>query len=522
MSSTILSREQKLKIVEERKAKAERDPKNFINYFCKTFDPRKTDPHLKFKLFPFQEDVVNEVRNAIDQGYDIFIEKSRDMGASYTVLDVILWFWLYIPGSNFLLGSRKEAFVDNTRGDSGDVSNKEESLFGKLEYTLNRLPKFMLPRGFSFKKHFTYMSLVNPFNGNTISGESSNPNFSRSARYKAVVLDEFAFWDNDTAAWGSTADTTKCRIVITTPGIKPGKAKRLRFGEDGEKIKVIELDYRLDPRKDDKWLAGERERRSEEDVAREIMRNWDTSIKGRVYDEIKHIEVGNFPYNPEWPLFVSWDFGLDGTAVQWWQKNMQNGLWRLVYAIKKENQPIHFFFPFFPGNPIDSLFEYSSEELALIAITCLWKKAVHYGDPDVSKRSLASKIKTSTRKELEAAKIYVQTLPEANTFSIRKEKTKVFLQKGIEVNDTPETGDVGTKMWVSSMKFARYPQRGENSQATSPITLPIHDWTSHHRSATEYLAVNLDKANVAKEQDPYKKYENWKQPKSYDKRGYLI
>ncbi len=522
-SSTTLSREEKLRILEERKAQAAVDPKAFINFFCKTFNPKCAPHHFKFKLFPFQENLVSEIQKAIDEGYDIFIEKCREVGASYTALDVLLWFWRYIPGSNFLLGSRKEAYVDNTKGDSGEVSNKEESLFGKIEYTLKKLPAFILPQGFNFKKHLTYMSLINPENGNVISGESSNPNFSRGGRFKAVLLDEYAFWDNDTAAWGSTADTTSCRIVITTPGIKPGKAKRLRFGEDGEKIKLIEIDYRLDPRKDGKWLKGERERRSDEDLAREIMRNWDTSIRGRVYDEIKYIEVGDFPYNPEWPLFVTWDFGLDGMAIQWWQKNAGNGRWRLIAAIKKEDEPIHFFFPFFPGNAIDSHFEYSPEELELIAKTCQWKKAVHFGDPDVAKRSITSKEKTSTRKELESVKIYVQTLPAVNTFAIRKEKTKVFLQKGVEVNDTPGTDNVGTKLWVSSMKFARYPQRSENSQATSAVNLPIHDWTSHHRSATEFLAVNIDKSNiVVSGDDRYKKYENFKQPDSFDERGHLI
>jgi hypothetical protein len=61
----------------------------------------------------------------------------------------------------------------------------------------------MLPQGFDWKKHLTYMSLSNPVNGNVISGESSNPNFSRGSRRTAVLLDEFAFWDNDTADDGS-------------------------------------------------------------------------------------------------------------------------------------------------------------------------------------------------------------------------------------------------------------------------------------------------------------------------------
>jgi hypothetical protein len=509
MSSTPLSRDEKLAELKKRVAEAKEDPVALANNFLSTFNPKKAPHHFPFKLFPFQQSLAKELKEAIETGQDIFIDKTREMGATYTVLAVLLWFWLYVPGSNFLLGSRKEAMVDNTRGDNAGESNKEESLFGKLEYMITRLPKFLLPNGFDINKHFTFMSLVNPENGNAFSGESANPNFSRGGRQKAIMMDEFAFWDNDSAAWGSTADTSDCRIVLTTPGIRPSKAKRLRFGTDGEKIKVIELPYHLDPRKDANWLREQRERRSEEDFAREIMMNWDTSVKGRVYPEIEHSKVGKFPYNPDWPLYISWDFGLDGLPIQWWQKNLQNGLWRLVEAFATKDQPIQYVFPLFPGNPVNSLFEYSSEFLALQRVVSAWKRGIHFGDPDVSKRSLISEEKSSTRLELERAGIYVQTKPESNKFAIRREKTKVFLQKGIEVNDTP-----GTIVWMEAMKNARYPQRSENSQATSPIVLPIHDWTSHHRTGTEYLAVNIDDGPKTEEFD-YSSVENYQQEQGY-------
>jgi len=352
-------------ILEQRIQEAKENPIAFINRFCYTFDPKRSPYHLEFNLFPFQENLVNEVKQAIEQGYDIFIDKCREMGATYTVIDLFLWFWLYVPGSNFLLGSRKEDYVDNTKASATGESNKEESLFGKLEYTINRLPKFMLPRGFDVNKHMAYMSLINPENGNVISGESSNPNFSRGGRQKAILMDEFAFWDNDNSAWGSTADTTNCRIVLTTPGIRPSKAKRLRFGQDGEKIKVISLSYDLDPRKTPEWLEQQRERRSAEDFAREIMINWEGSLTGIVYPEIKNAIVGSYPYNPQWSLYLSWDFGADGMALQWWQFNQDNGKMRLVEAYSNTDKPIHFYFPFV-GQPIDSLYQYTEDDLFII------------------------------------------------------------------------------------------------------------------------------------------------------------
>lgn len=482
---------------------ASQSPIEFINRFLFTFDPKREPYKLPFVLFDYQEELVEQIKLAIENGEDLFIEKCREMGVTYVTLAVMFWFWRYVSGSNFLLGSRKEQNVDNKGGSNdGEIKNKEESLFGKLEYFIDNILPIALPAGFNKKKNLTYMSLVNPENGNVISGESSNSNFSRSGRHKAILLDEFAFWENDTAVWGATADTTNCRIVLTTPGIRPCKAKRLRFGKDGEEINVITLPYNLDPRKTQEWLEHERKRRSAEDFAREIMINWEVSIKGKVYPEIETAEYGVFPYNPDWPLYKTWDFGLDGLAIQWWQKNLINGKKRLVEAYENNNLPIDFYLPF-DGKDIDSKFTYSEDELRLIEKVKMFKKAIHYGDPDVSKRSLLTG--TSTRQVLEKSGIYVQTKPEANDFISRREKTKVMLQEGIEVNQTP-----GTEYYMECMRNARYPQRVEQSQATTAISLPIHDWTSHHRTATEYFAVNyeeLPKPQSAVEnptdEDPY-------------------
>ena len=464
------------------------DCHQFFRTFLFTFDPKRAPYHWPFNPFPFQDDLIDEIISAIENGYDIFLDKTREMGATYTVLGVLLWYWKYKDAANFLVGSRKEDIVDNVgKVSQGESSNKEESLFGKLDYMLDRIPAIAQPTGFDPQKHRRYMSLLNPELGNVIGGESANPNFSRGGRQKAIVLDEFAFWDNDSAAWGSTGDTTNCRIVLTTPGIRPNtKAKRLRFGKDGEEIKIISLPYHLDPRKDAAWLAEQRKRRSSEDFAREIMIDWEGSVAGVVYPEAKEREVGEFPYNPQWGLYFTWDFGLDGLALQSWQYNPGNGRMRLVDAVMNENVPIQWFFPFL-RKPIDSHFNYNPDHLAAIKRFSVFGKAIHYGDPDVKKRTVATKTMTSTALELNEIGVYVQTAPESNEFHVRREKTKIMLQKGIEVNDTP-----GTRQWIEAIDGARYPQRTETSQATNAIALPIHDWTSHHRTATEYLAVNFE------------------------------
>lgn len=465
------------------KRRSKLDPAYFISNCCYTFDPKREPYHFPFKLFPFQVEYVATLREAIEEGTDIMVEKCREMGATYTTLYVMLWFWMYIPGSNFLVGSRKEDYVDNTKA-NGELANKEESLFGKLEYTLNRMNPYFLPRGFSMGKHMTFMSLINPENGNVISGESSNANFSRGGRQKAILLDEFAFWDNDSAAWGSTADTTNCRIALTTPGIRPSKAKKLRFGEDEEEIKIITLPYDLDPRKDQAWLDAQRKRRSKEDFAREIMIDWQGSLTGVVYPEISLATIGDYPYDPRWPLYRTWDFGLDGVSVLWFQKNMNNDKIRIVDYYENHDRTIGFYFPMC-GLSIETKYVdlYTADDIKAIRELKKLKDPIDYGDPDVSKRSLISG--TSTRMELKKVGINVQTNRMANDFASRREQTKITLQEGIEININSRT-----QKWILCMENARYPERSENSQATTAVNLPIHNWTSHGRTSFEYGCVN--------------------------------
>jgi hypothetical protein len=829
--------------LEEMKKKGSEDPIYFIDTFCYTFNPKlpgSQSPHLRFKLFPFQRRLVKELVHAIRNGEDLFIDKSREMGVTYTILATFLWFWLYEPSANLLVGSRKEDYVDNRRG--GTTGNKEESLFGKLDYMLSRLPAFLMPKGFNRDKHFNYMSLVNPENGNVISGESSNPNFSRGGRQKAIFLDEFAFfdfgcykddtelltdhgwmlvseisnkdkvysmnedglaefmpvtdtqevfskeliefenqsvnlhvtqdhnmlvkkrycgnngrrflkmfdgkgrginsngqyyfrkardivgqqhdfipltstwvggdkpdkiygfnsedfmeflgwfisegysrnkvgdrmvgicqnedvnpekcqqirdlmtrmglpinfrkcvfripmgslpiemfdelcslgkakdkhipqkylnlskelllclldslikgdgtrfnnkyklrdgtsgekmvyytiskrladnvqdlaqkvgmrariikmpppvdfirgrvvtgrhdmyrvnfgfrqvsllanlkhkiveynrnaycvttpyhtlyvrrngiasWCGNSQVWGATADTTNCRIVATTPGNKPSKAKKLRFGEDGEKIKVITLNYHEDPRKDKKWLDEQKDRRSTEDFDREIMVNWETSITGRVYPEIQTALYGDYPFLRNEQLYCSWDFGLDGTAIVFWQQNPANGKWRIIDCFESTDKVIQWFFPLF-GKPKDSKFLYTDDDLKAINEISQYPPAIHFGDPDVKKRSYVAE--TSTRAELEKARIVVQSISK-NEFIARRDTTKLFLQKGIEINASERTSYL-----LECLKSARYPQRAESSQSTGPSLLPIHDWTSHFRTSVEYFFINI-------------------------------
>jgi phage terminase large subunit len=189
-----------------------RDPKYFFNNFVYTFDPRDSKGAIPFNLYPFQEWFIDTLREKIDQQTDIDIEKSRTMGASWMLMGLFLWYWLFIPSSSFLIGSITEQDVDM------NLVDPEDTLFGKLRFILEYIPPWMAPKDYTDK----HLTLKNNENGNVISGKAPTSNFGRGSRKKAILFDEVAFWQWARAAHASASQTTKCRIMNSTSNGKFG------------------------------------------------------------------------------------------------------------------------------------------------------------------------------------------------------------------------------------------------------------------------------------------------------------
>ena len=465
---------------EQEEKRCSEDPIYFIDTYCKTFDPRpEVFPHdIPFKLYEFQKLYVAELVEAIKGNpvinkdpHDIFTEKSRDMGISWVTLAVAWWFWRWADGCQGLLGSRKEDYVDNSQIDS---------LFGKLDYITRTMPDWLLPRGFDISKHRTYMKLVNPENQNALIGESSNKNFSRAGRYLFVLFDEIGFWNDARSAWQAAGDATRCRIGITTPPNEPSFAKALRFSG---MVKILTYIWNLHPKKDQKWYDYQKTRRTEDEMLHEIDISWEYTSTGRPYPEVDQCPVGQYPYDPNLPLYNSWDLGLDAVALGWFQPVPNSDWITLVDCYENSDKIIDFFLPLL-GKPIDSKFIYNDQDLEMIELVKYWKQGNHFGDPSGKQRHIESG--TSAYNTLRDAGITVQTNDKANDWPTRRDETRKVLMH-LRINDTPRT-----RWFVQCVKSARYPKREENSQATTPIVKPVHDWTSHMRTMLEFFAVNFN------------------------------
>ena len=195
----------------------------WVNYFAWTYNVKTVDEegrevpaqeqHVPFITWPVQNEAFRELNAAIQEGRDVLIDKSRDMGASWICITAAVWQWLFAPGSQVLLTSRVEDLVDRT----GDP----DTLFWKIDYIIQNLPPSMLParyedmqRGGKYRSH---MQLVNPKTSSTIAGQATTEHIGRGGRRTFVLFDEMASMQNGRAAWQSAADTSSCRIANSTP-----------------------------------------------------------------------------------------------------------------------------------------------------------------------------------------------------------------------------------------------------------------------------------------------------------------
>jgi hypothetical protein len=185
-----------------------RDPLFYINTVVWTFDPRKPRGFKEnpFITYDYQDDAILKIMDCIDNGGDVFNEKSRDMGATWICILCCEFCWHFQPMTSFLWLSRNEDYVDKI----GDP----KSLFWKLDYIHMKTPRFLLPndRDSGRKK----LHLENMDNGSTIEGESTTSRSGRGDRKTAILLDEFASVEHGYRVLSATADVTRCRIFNST------------------------------------------------------------------------------------------------------------------------------------------------------------------------------------------------------------------------------------------------------------------------------------------------------------------
>lgn len=460
----------------EVKKKCAEDSAWFVNFAGFTFDPRSdVDIHdIPFILYDFQIESLRWLDKRLANREDGIVEKSRDMGVTWITLSWLIHGWLFKPGFQALIGSRKEDLVDNWTLDSH---------FGKIEYFISKIPFWMLPKGFNISAHRMKLKLMNPENKNVIIGESANSDFSRQGRYTVILFDEAAFWPDLTSAIRAAAQAARTRILVSTPNGYNTFARE----RDSGRYRVLTLHWSRHPLKDQAWYDREKKRMSAEDVAQELDISYHRSARGVVYPTFGNVSRGDFPYVRGWSVFTSWDFGLaDDTAIVWWARDPKTGLLRIIDAYKNNQKSIDFYAPFILGSiPEDNQHDYSIEDLVKIHQHAALPRSINFGDPDVEKRGLATA--QSAQSVLNELGIVIFSNSKQNSFRERKSATDLGIKsiEGINTKNSDECNEL-----VESLTNARFPTRSPDSNSTTEVSKPIHDWTEAYRSAVEYFFIN--------------------------------
>lgn len=262
----------------------------WLFYYAWTYDPRERDKWVPFITYDFQVMIVLWIYEAIESSqssidrFNLLIEKSRDMGISWLVCAIMLWYWLFRRG-DFLIGSRKEEEVDS----KGNLSTP----FEKIRQMFYLLPDWQRPKGFKEREHDKFMNFINP-DGGKIEGESMNVDFGRGGRYLLTWFDEHQTWDHAEQAYSACSQNTRVRLSTGTANGTSAFFYRLRNQEAGL-VEVKTIYWHQHPLKGagkyrdannhwtSAWYEKQKETMSEEDVAAEIDIKYDKAARGAVF-----------------------------------------------------------------------------------------------------------------------------------------------------------------------------------------------------------------------------------------------
>ena len=227
-----------------------KDPVFWFNTFAWTYDPRnaskKLPVYLPFDLFPRQEELVRWLEERVTFAEEGLVEKSRDVGWTWVAAGFALHRWRFVPGFKTTFGSRKEIYVDHI----GDP----DSIFGKLRLLLDRLPRWMLPAGLNRSEHDNFMRLLNPDNGNAVTGEAGD-NMGRGGRSTLYVVDEGAFIEHADKVDAAIVANADCRIWASSANGAGNLFFRKRHSGN---IPVFRFHYADDPRKNAAWAEAKK------------------------------------------------------------------------------------------------------------------------------------------------------------------------------------------------------------------------------------------------------------------------
>lgn len=295
-------------------------PAEFIMHWMDTYNPRivGSSKWIPFVFFKRQEEFIEFIEDLRRDSEGGLVEKCRDIGATWLACAYSVWSWLFLKDDATGWGSRKQELVHKI----GDP----DSIFEKMFLLIRRMPTVWHPKGYDPKNHATFMKLINPENGSTVTGEAGD-NIGRGGRKSRFWKDESAHYPRAELIESSLGDNTNVQIDISSVnGLGNVFHRRREAGVvwtpgctiDPGYTRVFIFDWRQHPEKDQNWYNTRRAKFEREGMlhvfAQEVDRDYAASVQNTIipYAHIRaavdaHLII---PCLRQPPLDI-WSAGLD-------------------------------------------------------------------------------------------------------------------------------------------------------------------------------------------------------------------
>ena len=192
--------------------------------------------------WPAQDGFVDEILHVARYGGLLLGDKSREQGFTVVMMATLAWCILFWNRFSALVISRKADLVD---------APGEDSLLGRVDYIISKLPKWMVP---PIRRTHKPPLIINKKLGSRIIGESANEDVGQSFRTNVTFVDEASRFPHAEALMKSIESVSAGQILGSTPN-GPGTifsklCRKARDTEEGRKhMRIFQLGYWDHPQK---------------------------------------------------------------------------------------------------------------------------------------------------------------------------------------------------------------------------------------------------------------------------------
>ena len=459
------------------------NPIEFIEQFGWIINPKFHNEIKPFFLFEYQKEVIMKIWQAemVGKEVEILIDKPREMGLTWVLVWYQIWRWLFTQNWSGFDLSRSEAEVDDGTADPS------ASIFGKIRWSLAKLPDWIIPEGFLPKgkkgtSTDSALRISNPQMQSVLAGSTTNSNAGRSRRYSFAFIDECFFIEHFMEVRRAMSSTAGIRVYVSTSAV--GKAFKDFRDLCESQGNYISLKYDDNPFKDKVWYDQKVvEAQIDPEAMKEVEVSYQISAASQYYPEINQARCGHVEYDRKRPLFGFLDYGRqDHTVVGFAQFDGRE--LKVLECVAKNKVDFSWFYPFMDRSLIYDPLKYFGVYKEILEKIRTWEKPlVFFGEP--AHKQVHYPSNTSIQQELARNHIRLMINDYASSHEVRRKATSMLLPKTIFNSESSFVMELYDA--ISTSRYAGT-SKGTSKEA---IMKPAHDdEIGDYRSAFENLCVN--------------------------------